>query len=171
MEHQSMGIAEREIFISGEVFDPVSEPQLFSGVLGKRVLAFIVDVVLLGLFELLAVLVVFTLGLFTFGVAWFLFALPFFAIVAVLYVALTLGGPNAGTPGMRLAGLAIRATDGGRVGFFIAAAHVILYWVSISLLTPFVLLIGFFSNRKRLLHDMLLGTVVMNRDPLVRSRR
>lgn len=171
MEYQSMSVAEREIFVSGEVFDPMSEPQLFAGVLGKRVLAFIVDVVLLGLFELLATLVVFTLGLFTFGLAWFVFALPFFAIVAVLYVALTLGGPNAATPGMRLAGLAIRSTDGSRIGFFIAAAHVILYWVSISLLTPFILLIGLFSNRKRLLHDMLLGTVVMNRDPLARSGR
>ncbi|HWJ75983.1 MAG TPA: RDD family protein [Kaistia sp.] len=166
-----MSVSETGMYAIGDVFDPVREPELFSGVLGKRILAFIVDVLLLGIFELLAILVVFALGLLTFGVAWFLFALPFFAIVAVLYVALTLGGPNAGTPGMRLAGLAIRATDGSRIGFFIAAAHVILYWVSISLLTPFILLIGLFSNRKRLLHDMLLSTVIMNRDPLTRSRR
>lgn len=166
-----MSVSQPGAFAVGEVFDPVREPELFTGVLGRRFLAFVVDVVLLGLFELLAVLVVFALGLLTFGVAWFLFALPFFAIVAVLYVALTLGGPNAATPGMRLAGLAIRSTDGGRIGFAIAAAHVILYWVSISLLTPFILLIGLFSNRKRLLHDMLLGTVVMNREPLVARGR
>jgi len=30
-------------------------------------------------------------------------------------------------------------------------------------LTPLVLLIGLFNARKRLLHDILLGTVVINR--------
>ncbi len=166
-----MSVSESRDYVIGEVFDPVREPELFAGVLGRRILAFIIDVVLIGAFELVAVLVILALGLVTFGVAWFLFALPFFAIVAVLYVALTLGGPNAGTPGMRLAGFAIRSTDGARIGVFIAAAHVILYWVSVSMLTPFILLIGLFSNRKRLLHDMLLGTVVMNREPLARSGR
>jgi len=29
-------------------------------------------------------------------------------------------------------------------------------------LTPFVLLIGFFNGRRRLLHDFVLGTVVIN---------
>jgi len=159
------------VYLGDEVFDPAREPELFSGVLGKRVLAFIVDVVVLGLFELLAVLIVFALGIFTFGVAWLLFALPFFAIVAVLYVALTLGGPKAATPGMRLAGLTIRSTNGERIGFVIAAAHVILFWVSISFLTPLVLIVGLLSNRKRLLHDMLLGTIVLNADPLLRTRR
>lgn len=166
-------MTQQQVFYSANdyVFDPVREPQLFDGVLSKRVLAFIVDVILLGIFELLAVFVVFAMGLFTFGVAWFLFALPFFAIVAVLYVGLTLGGPKSATPGMRLAGLAIRSSNGERIGFIIASAHVILYWVSISFLTPFVLLVGLFSNRKRLLHDILLGTVVMNAEPLLRTRR
>jgi uncharacterized RDD family membrane protein YckC len=29
-------------------------------------------------------------------------------------------------------------------------------------LTPFILLIGFFNPRRRLLHDMLVGTVLIN---------
>lgn len=166
-------MAQRDIVYTVDeyVFDPAREPGLFDGVLSKRVLAFIVDVILLGLFELLAVLIVFALGIFTFGLAWLLFALPFFAIVAVLYVALTLGGPKAATPGMRLAGITIRSSNGERIGFIIAAAHVVLYWVLLSFLTPLVLLVGLFSNRKRLLHDMLLGTVVMNAEPLLRTRR
>jgi len=32
-----------------------------------------------------------------------------------------------------------------------------------SLLTPFVLLVSLFSDRKRLLHDILLGTIIVNR--------
>jgi len=38
----------------------------------------------------------------------------------------------------------------------------VLFWVSISFLTPLVLLIGLFNGRRRLLHDIVLGTVVIN---------
>lgn len=155
----------------GLVFDPAREPELFDGVLSKRFFACIVDAILIGVFLALAAVVIFAMGLFTFGVAWFLFALPLFAIVALLYIALTLGGPKAATPGMRMAGVTIRSTDGQRVGPIIAAAHALIFWFSISVLTPLVLLVGLFSNRKRLLQDMLLGTVVLNVGPLTRTRR
>jgi uncharacterized RDD family membrane protein YckC len=32
----------------------------------------------------------------------------------------------------------------------------------VSFFTPFVLLVAFFNERRRLLHDILLGTVVIN---------
>jgi uncharacterized RDD family membrane protein YckC len=44
----------------------------------------------------------------------------------------------------------------------LGAVHAIGYWVSVSMLTPLVILISLFNTRKRLLHDMLLGTVVIN---------
>ena len=44
----------------------------------------------------------------------------------------------------------------------LGACHAVLYWVSISFLTPLVLLIGLFNGRRRLLHDMILGTVIVN---------
>ena len=37
-----------------------------------------------------------------------------------------------------------------------------LFWVSVSFLTPLVLLVGLFNGRRRLLHDIILGTVVIN---------
>ena len=37
-----------------------------------------------------------------------------------------------------------------------------LFWVTISFLTPLVLLVGLFNGRRRLLHDIMLGTVVVN---------
>jgi uncharacterized RDD family membrane protein YckC len=156
---------------TGQVFDPAREPELFEAVLSKRFFAFIVDAILIGFFLVLVSIVILAMGVITLGVAWFLFALPLFAIVALLYVALTLGGPKSATPGMRLAGVTIRSTDGARVGFIIAAAHALLFWFSVSILTPLVLLVGLFSNRKRLLHDMLLGVVILNVDPLARTRR
>ena len=40
--------------------------------------------------------------------------------------------------------------------------HAVVFWLTVSLLTPFVLLVGLFNDRRRLLHDMLVGTVVIN---------
>ena len=47
--------------------------------------------------------------------------------------------------------------------------HAIAFWLTVSLLTPFVLLVGLFNDRRRLLHDMLLGTIVIN-SPARRAR-
>ena len=39
-----------------------------------------------------------------------------------------------------------------------------VFWVSISVLTPLIVLVCFFNERRRLLHDMLVGTVVINNE-------
>ena len=38
----------------------------------------------------------------------------------------------------------------------------VVYWITISVLSPVILLVGFFNARRRLLHDILVGTVVIN---------
>ena len=43
-------------------------------------------------------------------------------------------------------------------------AHGVLFWIGNTFLTPLIMLISLFSNRKRLLHDMLLGVVVVRSD-------
>jgi len=51
----------------------------------------------------------------------------------------------------------------GASGYFVLGAmHAVLFWMSISFLTPFVVLVGLFNGRRRLLHDIVLGTVVIN---------
>jgi uncharacterized RDD family membrane protein YckC len=40
--------------------------------------------------------------------------------------------------------------------------HAVVFWISVSVLTPFILLVGFFNMRRRLLHDMLVGVVLIN---------
>ena len=37
-----------------------------------------------------------------------------------------------------------------------------LFWTSVSLLTPLVLVVGLLNGRRQLLHDLVLGTVVVN---------
>ena len=63
---------------------------------------------------------------------------------------------------MRVMDLEMRTWYGAPAYFVLGAVHVVLYWVTVSALTPFILLVAFFNRRKRLLHDILLGTVIVN---------
>jgi uncharacterized RDD family membrane protein YckC len=63
---------------------------------------------------------------------------------------------------MRVMDIEMRTWYGAPCYFVLGAVHAIGYWVSVSMLTPLVILISLFNTRKRLLHDMLLGTVVIN---------
>lgn len=144
-----------------DVFDAVRHPELFAGVRSRRIFAFLIDVIAIALLTFGAGIVVFVLGVFTLGLGFLLYAiLP--TAVALGYVAFTLGGPQAATPGMRAMGLEMRLWYGARPYPLLAAVHALLYWFSVSLLTPLVLLVSLFSDRKRLLHDIVLGTVVIN---------
>jgi len=144
-----------------DVFDPVRNPELFSGVRSRRIFAFLIDVIAIAILTFGAGIVVFILGVFTLGLGFLLYAiLP--TAVALTYVAFTLGGPLAATPGMRAMGLEMRLWYGAKPYPLLAAVHALLFWFSISLLTPLVLLVSLFSDRKRLLHDIVLGTVVIN---------
>ncbi|NJR13269.1 MAG: RDD family protein, partial [Phyllobacteriaceae bacterium] len=42
-----------------------------------------------------------------------------------------------------------------------AVVHSVLFWAFNSILTPLVLLLVLFTQRKRTLHDLLLGTAVV----------
>jgi uncharacterized RDD family membrane protein YckC len=44
----------------------------------------------------------------------------------------------------------------------LGAVHAVVFWISVSVLTPFILLVGFFNARRRLLHDILVGVVLIN---------
>ncbi len=142
--------------------DPMTEQRYLAGVRTRRSLAFLVDVVVLAILTFLAGVLVFFLGIFTLGVGWLLYAILWPA-VALVYSAFTLGGPNSATPGMRMMGLEMRLLDGSKMTPVLAAAHAILFYASISILTPLVLVVALISDRKRLLHDIVIGSIVVNR--------
>jgi uncharacterized RDD family membrane protein YckC len=158
----------RRIGLSIEVkphaYDPIANPELFDGVLARRCVAFLIDVVIITLPVLLAIIFIFILGLLTLGLGWALYWLlwPAAVVWAILYYGFTLGGAASATLGMRIMDLEMRTWYGGPAYFALGAAHAIVYWITVSFLTPFILLIAFFNERRRLLHDMLVGTVVIN---------
>ncbi|MCF6370542.1 RDD family protein [Rhizobium halophilum] len=132
----------------------------YSGVLSRRAFAFVIDYAIVLLLCIPAAVVVFFLGILTLGLGFFLYP-ALFVIVALLYFGMTLGGPSQATPGMRAMGIAMVRLDGRRMDFLTAMVHTVLFWIINSFLTPLILLIGLFTERSRLVHDMLLGTVIV----------
>jgi uncharacterized RDD family membrane protein YckC len=151
-------------------FDPELHPDLYDGILAKRVVAFFIDVLVVALLMVPAFLLVFILAVVTFGLGLLLIP-PLFAIVALTYVALTLGGPASATIGMRATNIEMRTGTGGRMFPLLAAMHALLFWFSVGILTPLVLVVGLLSNRSRLLHDILLNTVMVNSAAIDRIER
>ena len=132
----------------------------YSGVLSRRVFAFLIDYAIVLLLCIPAAVIVFFLGIITLGLGFFLYP-ALFVIVAVLYFGMTLGGPSQATPGMRAMGIAMARMDGRRIDFLLSTVHIVLFWVINSVLTPLILLAGLFTERSRLVHDFLLGTVMV----------
>jgi uncharacterized RDD family membrane protein YckC len=147
-----------------EAFDPRAQPELFRSVLTKRFFAFLIDLVVLSIPIILGVIFITLFGVVTLGLGWFLFWLvsPLSVIWALLYYGLSLGGPNGATVGMRMMDIEMRTWSGERPYFLLGVVHAVLYWVSVSVLTPLVVLVGLFNGRRRLLHDIVLGTVIIN---------
>ncbi len=132
----------------------------YSGVLSRRVFAFLIDYAIVLLLCIPAAVIVFFLGVITLGLGFFLYP-ALFVIVAVLYFGMTLGGSSQATPGMRAMGIAMARMDGRRIDFLLSTVHIVLFWVINSVLTPLILLAGLFTERSRLVHDFLLGTVIV----------
>ena len=139
-------------------------PELYDGVLTKRAFAFLIDVVIISIPVVLATIFIAVFGVLTLGLGWGLFWLlsPASIIWPVVYYGWTLGGPHSATVGMRMLGVQMRTATGQRSYFVLGCAHALLFWASVSLLTPFVLLVAFFNRRRKLLHDFVLGTEVVN---------
>ena len=150
--------------VKPHAYDPAANPELFDGVLARRVVAFIIDLVIIAIPLVVASLFIFMLGLVTFGLAWALFWLlsPAAVLWALFYYGTTFGSPASATIGMRAMEIEMRTWYGAPAYFVLGAVHAIVYWISVSVLTPFILLVGFFNTRRRLLHDILVGTVLIN---------
>ena len=145
-------------------FDPLAQPELFRGVLTRRFFAFLIDLVVLSIPVILAVVFIAVFGIVTLGLGWALFWLvsPASVIWALVYYGASLGGPHSATIGMRMMDLEMRTWYGAPGYFVLGAMHAVVFWVSVSLLTPAILLVGLFNGRRRLLHDIILGTVIIN---------
>lgn len=158
----------RKIGVSIELkphaYNPIVNPELFEGVLARRCIAFLIDLTIITVPVLFAAIFIFIFGLLTLGLGWALFGLlsPAVVLWGIAYYGFTFGSPASATIGMRIMDIEMRTWYGAPAYFVLGAVHAIVFWLTVSFLTPFILLIAFFNHRRRLLHDILVGTTVIN---------
>ncbi len=136
--------------------DPEHQAEFYADVPLKRGLAWIVDMVLIGLVTLLIV---------PFTAFTALFFLPvLFLTVSFTYRVWSLAARSA-TPGMRLMSIEFRDRWGRKFDFGTAFLHTLGYTLTIATLLLQLLSIGLMltSARKQGLTDLVLGTVAINR--------
>jgi uncharacterized RDD family membrane protein YckC len=141
--------------------DPLLHPELYEGVVLRRILAHFLDVVII--FAILCV--PWAIALFVAVVSFGLIALPMALgslIFVGLYDVLTIGGPASATPGMRAFGLKVINWSGGKPDNLQALLMSALFWV-ISSWSILPLAVALLNPRWRCPHDFLSGTVVVRR--------
>jgi uncharacterized RDD family membrane protein YckC len=139
--------------------------RLTQGVLSRRLGAYLVDLAVIFGLTLVVGAAVSVLGILTFGLAWLLFAI-LVPGTAILYSALTVGGRNGATIGMRLAGVrVVDAHRGTGVDPLVAGVHALLFYVAAGTFVLLVVdvLIGLVRSDRRMGHDVLAGIVTIRR--------
>jgi uncharacterized RDD family membrane protein YckC len=143
-----------------EAHDPATHPELFEGIIWRRSIAFLLDLLVvtcLFAVALLAtcVIAIASLGLISIG------ALLAYPVLGVLYDTVCLGGSRSATPGMRAMGLTMLAWNGGKPDHWQSFLNSVLFWTMVPITSCLVLLFAFFDPRGRCLHDLLAGTLVL----------
>lgn len=144
--------------------DPAAFPEIYQGVLWRRVMAYLVDLLCIGMIAIVAMLVFAVLWLVSFGllgpVLWLLSGL-----IPLAYHTLLLSGRRSATYGMRLFDLELRSVSGERPSFLQALIQTALFYISVGMTCSLILLVALFNRRRRTLHDFLAGTVMVRTLP------
>ncbi len=148
----------------GEILtDRYDDWRLYAGVRTRRIMAFFIDYVIVALLTIPFAVVIFLLGIITLGLGWMLFTI-LVPLLALSYVALTMGGDRQATVGMQMMDIRLERLDSKRVDPLLAVVHSVLFWAGNVLLSPLILLATLVLDRKRTIHDLLLGTVIVRAD-------
>lgn len=132
------------------------------GVRTKRILAFFIDYVMVGVLVAISAVIIFFVGFITLGAGWLLYAI-LLPLVALSYVAWTMGGPKQATWGMQMMGIKLARYDGQSIDWMTALVHAVLFWATTVIFAP-LLLAPLFLEHKRMLHDLAMGTLVVRSD-------
>jgi uncharacterized RDD family membrane protein YckC len=150
--------------------DPVSAPELFDGLLTRRVAAYIIDLAILTGISLLILIVGLVAGFLTFGLAWVL--LPIAIPVIILgYYAATLGSPSRATVGMAAMDLVLTPTRGRPLDGWRILIHPLVFWITWWVAWPISLAIALLTPRREMVHDLIAGTLMVRRSPMANHWR
>lgn len=142
--------------------EPGPAPGLAFGGFGARLVAYIVDIIIFSVIATI-LLVIGTLAAFaSAGVGGVLIVFTLIGIASLAYFPY-FWATSGSTPGMRMMGLqVVRDVDGGPISVGQAVLRLIGYWVSGAVLYLGYIWI-FIDKRHRGWHDLIAGTVVVQR--------
>jgi uncharacterized RDD family membrane protein YckC len=145
----------------------IDDYPLTSGVLTRRVFAWLIDLLLIGLICVMLWFVLLLFGLLTLGIGLPLLGiLPF---VPFCYHMLFLAGPPSATPGQSALGLVVRHNDDfGHPTVGQAAVSTLVFYATLAT-SGLLLLVALFTVRRRTLHDLISGLVVVRSRALTRG--
>ena len=145
--------------------DPQTAPELFEGVLTRRVSAFIIDLIIMGAMILAFSLVGLIAGFLTFGLAWMALFLVVPASI-VLYYGATLGSTKRATIGMQMMDIVLTPTRNQPLDGWMAIIHAGVFWLTTWVSWPLSLLFALFTPRRQMIHDLVTGTLMVRRSPM-----
>ncbi len=147
---------------------PAADDWLTRGVIVRRIGAWLIDLGIIGPLVFGLWLVLFAAGLLTLGLT--MPVLGVLPLVPFLYHWLFLASPLSATPGQALLDLIVRRNDDlGRPLLLQAAFSVILFYLTLACGAVW-LAVAFLTVRRRTLHDLLSGLVVVRRQGFARGR-
>lgn len=135
-----------------------------AGVLTRRAIAWCIDVVLIGILVSVAWWLILTLSVLTLGLGFvFMAGLP---VIGFLYHVLSVAGRHSATPGQRMLDITVRRErDLGPPDLLQALVFTVGLYITLA--SAFLLLaVVCFTPRKRALHDMAAGVVVVRKRAL-----
>jgi uncharacterized RDD family membrane protein YckC len=145
-------------------------PAFTQGVPWRRVVAWIIDAILIGIVAAALWAVLFVLGILTLGLGFVLMAaLP---AVPLAYHILFVASSRQATPGQTMMDLVVVQAIGGslplaRPNLAQAVVFTLGLWVTLAVgVWPF--LVVFFTTGHRALHDIVAGVVILRREALTR---
>ncbi|MAX73177.1 MAG: hypothetical protein CMH66_05820 [Nioella sp.] len=142
--------------MSSALPDPDRQSVFYDGIPPKRLMAWVVDVVLILVMMLI-------IGVLTLTVAFWLWPL-FWVATSFVYRAITIGSASA-TLGMRLMNIELRNATGARLTGTEAMLHTGAYLLCASFFLPQALSVAMIAlgERHQSLPDLFLGTAAINR--------
>ncbi|NBO21043.1 MAG: RDD family protein [Rhodobacteraceae bacterium] len=134
--------------------DPIRHAEFYEGVTFRRAVAFVIDLVVIGLLTALAVMISALVALF--------FLPATVLVISFLYRWVTLAGGSA-TLGMRAAGITFLDRYGQPFDAGVALAHTLGYSMAMAFVLPQILSVALMclSARGQGLVDLVLGSVAI----------
>ena len=140
----------------GGLPDPDRDAQFYTGVPAKRLVAFVIDVVLVWGVAIL-------ISLMTLGIGFFILGF-LIAVVDLVYRVMTIGAKSS-TFGMSVMGIELRSFDGDRFTTGLALLHTLLFYAMLAFVVIQLISVIMMGGTRygRGLHDLILGSTMINR--------